>query len=147
MLHKLYKYTGSVERFSHEKASETALGHAGIVLYNCRNDDIAPVRIEAYGGLAEYVNKLEWTDAEGRYLESNWYYDGNLVLCCIEVPSTNPAVPAKIIAAKDWISREAVTFGPEEFINAMMPEPMSREQLTAWNLFRCGWEYRFPQKS
>ena len=104
-------------------------------------------RAEAYGGLAEYVSKLEWTDAEERYLESNWYYDGNLVLCCIEVPSTNPAVPAKIIAAKDWISREAVTFGPEEFINAMMPEPMSREQLTAWNLFRCRWEYRFPQKS
>ena len=46
--------------------------------------------------IRDSINAIECTDAEERYLTANWYYDSNLHLFRIEIPSTEPGKPAKI---------------------------------------------------
>ena len=107
----------------------------------------SPIRISAAGGLADYINAIEWTDAEERYLASDWYFDHLLYLHRIEVPSTEPGKPAKIIAQHEAIDREASIFGPAEYIETDKPEPMSREQQSAWYAFNAEDEYRYTRKA
>lgn len=106
-----------------------------------------PIRISAAGGLADYINAIEWTDAEERYLASDWYFDHLLYLHRIEVPSTEPGKPAKIIAQHDTIDREASIFGPAEYIETDKPEPMDGEQRRAWYAFNAEDEYRYTRKA
>ena len=97
----------------------------------------APNRLCVYGGLAKYIYELEGTDAEERYMDSDYYFDRNLTLVRIEVPSITPGVPAKVITQPtDW-SEEPIIFGPQEFIEDPEPEAMSEEQLRAW----LKWKY------
>lgn len=146
---KLYKYTGTVSGFTYRRNSPNALPFADLVLYDINDDDKAPIRITAMGGLANYINAIEGTDAEERYITSDWYFDGILCLHRIEVPSTTPGEPAKIIAQHDAIEPDAAIFGPADYIETSKPEPMSREQLAAWYAYRAEDDYRYtpPRKS
>lgn len=145
MIRKLYKYTGSISSFSY---CHKALPSVDMILYDINDGDKAPIRISAVGGLADYINAIEWTDAEERYITSNWYFDELLYLHRIEIPSVEPGKPAKIIAQHDILDREASVFGPSEHIEARKPEPMSNEQRSAWYAFHAEDEYRYtPRKA
>ena len=136
-MNKLYKYTGSVSSLSYHKITPDSFPLVDLFLYDMNDDDKAPVRIEAAGGLADYINAIECTDAEERYLTANWYYDSNLHLFRIEIPSTEPGKPAKIIAQHDALGRTASIFGPADYIETSKPEPMTSEQRSAWYEFKA----------
>lgn len=145
---KLYKYTGSISGFSYRRNSPEAVPSVDMILYDINDDDKAPIRISAAGGLADYINAIEWTDAEERYLASDWYFDQLLFLHRIEVPSTEPGKPAKIIAQHEAIDREASIFGPAEYIETSKPEPMDGQQRRAWRDYNAADEYRYtPRRS
>ena len=112
---KLYKYTGTVSGFSYRRNNPNALPFLDLVLCDLSDDDKAPIRIEALGGLADYINAIEGTDAEERYLTADWYFDSLLYLHRIEIPSTEPWRPAKIIAQHDAIEPTATIFGPADY--------------------------------
>ena len=120
-MRKLYKYTGTVASISYRKNSRDALPFADLVLYDQGDDNKAPVRIEATGGLADYINAIEGTDAEERYLTADWYYDRMLYLHRIEIPSTEPVTPAKIIAQHEPIEPGVSIFGPAHYIETNKP--------------------------
>lgn len=130
---KFYKYHGTISEMS-------AFGQTAreIVLYDINDDDKAPTRLTVGGGLAKYIYEIEMTDAEERYISSDWYFDRNLYLARIEVPSINPRVPAKVITQAEPWSEDIFVFGPEEYIETSTPEPMSQEQTIAWCKWRAG---------
>lgn len=130
---QLYKYQGTVSSFSFKDNGYKA--SADIVLGDINDSDKAPTRIEAFGGLAKYINDIEWTDVEERYINANWYYDSNLYLHRIEIPTKDGRI-AKIITQADFLSDELVIFGPQEYIDTDSPEPMDSEQSAAWYEFR-----------
>lgn len=146
MKEKLYKYTGGISSFSYRRNSPEAVPSVDMILYDINDDDKAPIRISAGGGLADYINAIEWTDAEERYLSSDWYFDRLLYLHRIEVPSTEPGKPAKIIAQHEAIDRDASIFGPAEYIETRKPEPMNSEQRNAWYAFDSEDEYRYTTR-
>lgn len=131
---QLYKYQGTVSCFSFKDNGHKA--SADIVLGDIHDWEKAPTRIEAFGGLAKYISAIEGTDAEERYIKADWYYDRNLYLHRIEIPSSDGRI-AKVITQADFLSDELVVFGPQDYIETDSPEPMDREQSAAW----C--EYRF----
>mgnify|MGYP006935419440 CR=1 FL=1 len=143
MIEKLYKYTGGVESFSYRRNSPGAVPVVDMILGDIDDDDKAPIRITAIGGLADYISAIEWTDAEERYIAANWYFDRLLCLHRIEVPSTEPGKPAKIIAQHGATDREASVFGPSEYIETSKPEPMDDEQSRAWYAFCAEDKYRY----
>ena len=122
-MRKLYRYHGSVGVMS-------AVGQTAeeITLYDSNDDSKAPTRLNVYGGLAKYIYELEMTDAEERYLDADYIYDWDLALVRIEIPSTNPNIPAKIIAQQELPGHGIVIFGPQEYIENPEPEPMDKEQ-------------------
>ena len=146
MIRKLYKYTGRISIFSYRRNSPEAVPVVDMILGDINDDDKAPIRISAAGGLADYINAIEWTDAEERYLAADWYFDNLLYLHRIELPSTEPGKPAKIIAQHDTIDRAASIFGPAEYIETSKPEPMSNEQRNAWYAFNFADEYRYTAR-
>ena len=140
---RLYKYTGTISSFSYRRNNPNALPFSDLDLFDLNDDSKAPVRIEAIGGLADYINAIEGTDAEERYLTADWYYDNLLYLHRIEIPSTVPGKPAKIIAQHDPIEPNVTIFGPSEYIETSKPEPMNNEQRAAWLSFRSDDDYRY----
>lgn len=130
-MRKLYRYHGSVGVMS-------AMGQTAqeITLYDSSDDSKAPTRLNVYGGLAKYIYELELTDAEERYLDADYIYDWNLALVRIEIPSTNPNIPAKIIAQQELPGHGIVIFGPQEYIENPEPEPMDKEQHLEWLKWR-----------
>lgn len=130
-MRRLYRYRGTVGVMS-------AMGQTAeeITLYDSSDDSKAPTRLNVYGGLAKYIYELELTDAEERYLDADYIYDWNLALVRIEIPSTNPNIPAKIIAQQELPGHGIVIFGPQEYIENPEPEPMSKEQHLAWLKWR-----------
>nr|DAS69125.1 MAG TPA: hypothetical protein [Caudoviricetes sp.] len=143
---KLYKYTGTISGFSYRRNNPNALPFATLDLYDMNDDDKAPIRIEATGGLADYIQAIEWTDVEERYLTAEWYYDKLLYLHRIEIPSTEPGKPAKIIAQHDPIEPTASIFGPADYIETNKPGPMDNEQLRAWCAYNADDEYRYTAR-
>lgn len=133
-----YKYTGSIGSYSIRKPKEISI--ADIVLYNYSDQSIAPTRLEAYGGLAEYINRLGGTDDEERYLTKDFYYDANLTLAYIVIPSFGDSpLPAKVIAGVDMGQLHDDTFcifGPRENINTSRPEPMRNDEYGAWRNYK-----------
>lgn len=146
MIQKLYKYTGGIESLSYHRNSPDAVPFVDMILGDIDDDDKAPIRIEAIGGLADYIDAIEGTDAEERYIAANWYFDCLLCLHRIEVPSTEPGKPAKIIAQHRATDREASVFGPSEYIETSKPEPMDDEQYRAWREYDALSEYRYTPK-
>lgn len=130
-MRKLYQYYGTVSTVSCVGGKVQ-----NITLYNSQNDDIAPTRLDVYGALARYIYEIEMTDAEERYLLANYFFDSNLVLRRIEIPSSDKHVPAKIISQADFLSEEIAIFGPQDYIETDNPEPMSRDQVKAWYEFK-----------
>jgi hypothetical protein len=131
---KLYKYQGTVGEIGFRDNGCKA--NVNLVLDDNRDWDKAPIRIEAFGGLAKYINEIEMTDAEERYIKADWYYDRNLYLYRIEIPSSNQYIPAKVITQTDWLSDELVIFGPQDYIETDSPEPMDQKQCAAWCEYR-----------
>ena len=134
-MRNLYKYTGTVSSFSYRRNSPNALPSCDLILFDSTDDSKAPVRIEATGGLADYINHIEMTDAEERYLNADWFYDNNLFLYRIEIPSNDPSCPAKIIAQLDPIAPDVSIFGHSEYIETRHPEPMPQEDRCKWFAF------------
>lgn len=133
---RMYSYTGSVSSISVNPKESTRLSHADLILYDSFHlDQVAPVRIQAYGGLADYIMALESTDAEERYMQAVWYYDELLHLQRIEYHCKKSNVLAKVIVQKDTMSPKAYVFGPQEFLDAQYPVPMSQEQMREYNKF------------
>ena len=126
-MRRLYRYHGSVGIMS-------AMGQTAqeITLYDSNDDSKAPTRLNIYGGLAKYIYELEMTDAEERYLDADYFYDWNLTLVRIEIPSNVPKMPAKVSAQQERPGHGIVIFGPQEYINTPEPEPMDKEQRLAW---------------
>lgn len=142
-MERLYRYTGTVSGFSYRRSNPNALPFVDLVLHDLNDDDKAPVRIEAMGGLADYINAIESTDAEERYITANWYYDNLLCLHRIEIPSVEPGRPAKIIAQHDAIEPTAAIFGPADHIETSRPAPMDDEQRRAWSNYNSNDDYRY----
>lgn len=130
---QLYAYQGTVSCFSFTDNGHKA--RADIVLGDTHDWEKAPTRIEAFGGLAKYLNAIEGTDAEERYFKADWYYDRNLYLHRIEIPMPDGRI-AKVITQADFLSDELVVFGPHDYIETDSPEPMDREQSAAWYEYR-----------
>ena len=142
MRKKLYRYSGTVSSLSYRRYNPNALPFCDLVLFDINDDDKAPVKIEAMGGLADYINAIEGTDAEERYITADWYYDSLLCLLRIEIPSTEPGKPAKIIAQCDPIEPSATIFGPADYIETSRPAPMDDDQRRAWCEFNAKSDYR-----
>jgi hypothetical protein len=126
---QLYKYHGTVFSFSFKDNGNKA--SADIVIGDIGDWEKAPTRIEAFGGLAKYINAIEGTDAEERYIKADWYYDRNLYLHRIEI-STSDGCIAKVITQDDFLSDDLMIFGPKDYIETDSPVPIDREQNTAW---------------
>jgi hypothetical protein len=130
---QLYKYRGTVSSIGFDSKG---CGTADIILGDLSDWDKPPVRVTAHGALAKYVYEIGMTDAEERYISSDWYYDRNLFLHRVEVPSNNGRAPAKIIMNAKFLSDELAVFGPKEYIETDSPVPMDDEQCSAWYEFR-----------
>ena len=128
-MERLFKYHGTVSSMGF---SSKGCCVADLILGDITDWDKPPVRVEAHGALAKYINEIEMTDAEERYIQSDWYYDSNLYLYRIEVPSSDGHVPAKVIMQADFLSSELVIFGPKDYIETDSPEPMTRELHAVW---------------
>lgn len=142
MRDRLYKYSGLISCYSFDKFHGPTVD---MVLYDIRDDAIAPTRIAAHGQIAAYIDSLSCTDDEERYITSDYYYDGNLYLAYISIPSSDPRIPAKIIAAP--MSPHAAAwdfriFGPSEHIETDKPEPMSHEEYCEWLAYKREMEIR-----
>lgn len=126
----LYTYKGTLSEISN-------MGN-DIVLSDVWNDAQPPVRIRANTAMHDYLGSRSCTDEEEKYIKSNWVYDRCLLLQYIEIPSTRPGWPAKVIAIADptRVSIDLVIFGPGELVSTSKPEPMSREEFQRWQDFR-----------
>jgi len=78
---KLYKYSGTIEELAVERGRISY-----IKLFDVTDFDKAPTRLEVFGALGKYIEAIEGTDAEERYIKSDWYFDSNLYLRRIEIP-------------------------------------------------------------
>ena len=131
---KLYKYSGTIEELAVERGRISY-----IKLFDVTDFDKAPTRLEVFGALGKYIEAIEATDAEERYIKSDWYFDGNLYLRRIEVPS-NPNVPhgiwsgypAKIITQSPDSIDQLEIFGEQEYVSCIEPEAMSGEEMNRW---------------
>lgn len=123
---KLYKYTGTVACLTVRSGKAET-----ITLYDSRDENVAPVRLDVRGALAEYIVQLESTDYEERYIALDWYYDFDMLLRRIEVPGVPTAssmlsgVPAKVLTQTRSEPEKLVRFGCSEFIN--ISEPLSMD--------------------
>ena len=92
-------------------------------------------RLEVFGALSKYIEAIEGTDAEERYIKSDWYFDSNLYLHRIEIPGSEVWRPAKIITQSPDNIEQLEIFGQQNHIKTSKPESMSREEfcrLVAW---------------
>ena len=64
----------------------------------------------------------------------------------IEIPSTEPGRPAKIIAQHDTLDRTVSIFGPADYIETCEPEPMTNEQRSAWVDFKANDSNRYTTR-
>ena len=93
--------------------------------------DKAPTRLEVFGALGKYIAAIELTDAEERYIKSEWYFDSNLYLRRIEVPSVGDW-PAKIITQSPDDIDQLEIFGEREYIETSKPKSMPGEEVNRW---------------
>ena len=121
---KLYKYSGTIEELAVERGRISY-----IKLFDATDFDKAPTRLEVFGALSEYIEAIEGTDAEERYIKSDWYFDSNLYLHRIEIPGSEVGRPAKIITqSPDNIEKLEIFGGNRYGRNAPIPE---------WTVVKC----------
>lgn len=123
---KLYKYSGTIEEIAVERGRISY-----IKLFDVTDLDKAPTRLEVFGALSKYIEAIESTDAEERYIKSDWYFDGNLYLRRIEVPGVGDW-PAKIIAQSPDDIDQLEIFGELEYIETSKPKSMPGEEMNRW---------------
>lgn len=136
MSERLYSYVGTISMLPYQNEP-----YADIILHRSCQEEIAPVKLTITGPLYKYVCERGVTDDEERYINATWYYDSNLYIRRIEIPSRDDRRPAKVMAMDEpWSTEKLVVFGPQEFINTSMPEPLDdeywryRQWLTGWKL-------------
>lgn len=131
---KLYKYSGTIEELAVERGRISY-----IKLFDVTDFDKAPTRLEVFGALGKYIEAIEGTDAEERYIKSDWYFDSNLYLRRIEIPGGEVGRPAKIITQSPDNIDQLEIFGQQDYIQTSKPESMSCKEI-----YRCG--ERMPDK-
>lgn len=116
---RIYSYEGTI--------GVSADGCRDIILDDIRDDAKAPVRLTVTcPPMALYLEERGWTDCEERYLPAVWFFDRNLFLMGMIIPSVdNPDVPAKGFVCDGMELRR---FGPEGYIETDQPEAMSRSE-------------------
>lgn len=136
-MERIYSCKGTVSRIGCD-----AEKRVDEFIVTCLSDEKAPpVWMMPCHDMGKYLIDRDWTDVEERYIDAIWYYDANLFLRWIEIPSTNPHVPAKVIAV-DMTSGihdgygTVTIFGPQDYIETDQPEPMTAEQFTDWNRWK-----------
>lgn len=127
---KLYKYHGQISGF-HGTVTGTE-----ITLYDPQDENKAPTRLYACNSLIAYLNRVSSSDLEEKYMETDYFYDDLLYLRRIEIPSSDPLIPAKIIAQAGKWGDEAVIFGPKEYIACEHSEPMNVDEWNRWLRWR-----------
>jgi len=137
---KLYKYSGTIEELAVERGRISY-----IKLFDVTDFDKAPTRLEVFGALGKYIEAIELTDAEERYIKSDWYFDSNLYLRRIEVPGVGDW-PAKIITQSPDDIDQLEIFGEREYIETSKPEPMTNEQRSAWYEFKANDNNRYTAR-
>lgn len=122
---RLYRYHGSISQASMRNMEVTS-----ITLHQLGNDRRPPIQLAVFGSLAQYLYELECSDYEERYIDSDFYFDSMLHLARIEIPSTDPSRPARIIARRDPLDSEIRVYGGKvwDFLDDPNPEPMSIEE-------------------
>lgn len=123
---KLYKYSGTIEELAVERGRISY-----IKLFDVTDFDKAPTRLEVFGALGKYIAAIELTDAEERYIKSDWYFDSNLYLWRIEVPG-GCDWPAKIITQSPDDIDQLEIFGEREYIETSKPKSMPGEEVNRW---------------
>lgn len=108
---KLYKYSGTIEELAVERGRISY-----IKLFDVTDFDKAPTRLEVFGALGKYIEAIEGTDAEERYIKSDWYFDSNLYLRRIEIPGGEVGRPAKIITQSPDNIDQLEIFGQQDYI-------------------------------
>ena len=73
------------------------------------------------------------TDAEERYIKSDWYFDSNLYLRRIEIPGGEVGRPAKIITQSPDNIDQLEIFGQQDYIQTSKPESMSCKEIYRWS--------------
>lgn len=123
---KLYKYSGTIEEIAVERGRISY-----IKLFDVTDLDKAPTRLEVFGALSKYIEAIESTDAEERYIKSDWYFDSNLYLHRIEIPG-GCDWPAKIITQSPDDIDQLEIFGEREYIETSRPKSMPGEEVNRW---------------
>lgn len=123
---KLYKYSGTIEELAVERGRISY-----IKLFDVTDFDKAPTRLEVFGALGKYIEAIELTDAEERYIKSDWYFDSSLYLWRIEVPG-GCDWPAKIITQSPDDIDQLEIFGEREYIETSKPKSMPGEEVNRW---------------
>lgn len=131
---RLYQYHGTISIYGPAQNN----GCTEITLYNPDDDRVPPTRLDVAGELDAYIHELGWTDDEERYLRSTYYYDADLRLVAIEIPSDGEYAPAKALISR-YVPGEGYkldVFGPREHITTDRPHAMSREDFHAYVIAR-----------
>ena len=134
-MEKLYEYVGTVTTFCHERniKGESVLSY--IELEELYNDEKAPIRITAPGAVGRYLEDLNSTDEEERYITCKYFYNRLLQLRRIEVPGDDFS-PAKVITSDDPWSEECKIFGEKEYIKTSEPKSMGPAENSAWLAYK-----------
>ena len=121
----IYKYEGTI--------SQSTDCCRDIILGDIHDWSKPPVRLTVPSkALAKYLEDRGWTDDEERYITAEWYYDRNLFLRYVVIPSGEAHRPAKIITTTDGFLGDLLIFGPVEHIQTDKPDPIPWEDLSNW---------------
>lgn len=122
---QLFEYVGTI--------GVSSDGCRDIILDDVRDWNKAPIRLTVTcPSMAKYLEERGWTDAEERYINAVWYFDRNLFLRRMEIPSTDGLIPAKAFFIDDR-TLNMYMFGPDEYIDEVNPAPMSQYD---WRQYR-----------
>lgn len=147
---RTFKYVGSIDHITLGTSPHIA------TLYNYEDRGIPPVKVQVNDGMFDYIRDLSDHDDEEKYLEKEIYYDSNLNLLAIVIPSRG-RWPAKVIISgqadyeNELIESEAVEiYGPSSRLEERRPKSMSEveyerlyndlHKMMNWNIT----EYEYP---
>lgn len=126
---KTYKYVGSISSYQLCDCIDY-----NIELYNYENPTIPPVRVTADGDMFKYIDDLESTDDEEKYLEKEFYYDSAFHLLAVVVPGSD-LHPAKVVLADRVDDRHRLIpfnkvkfYGTNKQIDERDPKSMSADE-------------------
>ena len=83
-----YKYRGSIDAYGGGSDIVEISGDIG--------DEKPPVLLRVSKALLKYINEIGGTDAEERYLLSDYCYGNMLTVTRIEVPGDKEGIPANL---------------------------------------------------